>query len=585
MIFPIRTKLILTYLFLILVSLSILALAILWPLQNYYIQYVETELIKNARLVSRIIEQDLLAEDYQEIDKAVKELGEQINSRITVIKKNGEVLGETHKSLSLMENHADRPEFKTALAGKIGIATRFSTTLESNNLYVTLPIQEQGEVLAVIRLSLPILGIQETFALFRETLFIGCLLASLIALFLSLWLASTFTKPIEEISKTAGKIAQGDLEQKVFITSKDELALLSQSINEMTVALKSQINQVTTGKQRLEAVLSHMASGVLVVNSRGIIQTINAEAERMFGTEGKTQVGKAYQGILRNFGLQEIIEKVIKDRQIYFYEFTTIYPEKLTLRAHIAPVVQNNQLEQIVIVFHDITALKKLEKIKSDFVANASHELRTPVTAIKGFSETLLDGAMEEPELRERFIGIIDKEADRLIRLITDLLDLSSIEAIEKVEKQSVHIEEILESSILGLKNKARAEDINLVLHVQKGLPCFSANKDMLVQAFINLIDNGIKYTNPGGKVEVSASQDKKALLLTVKDNGMGIPKEDLPRVFERFYRVDKARTKEIGGTGLGLSIVKHIIEQHKGHIHVESEEGKGTIFYITLPL
>lgn len=582
----IRNRMTFSYLLLIFISMSVLGLALLWPLQNYFINHIKVELFNNTELVSNIMRPYIIEENYQPIDKLSKELGNRIGTRITIIKKDGKVVGDSDYDIRRMENHAGRLEVKEALAGKRGSATRYSTTLDIDTMYVAIPLESHGEILAVVRLALPLTEINKTLFNLKMILFTGILLASTVAVLVSLRLAKTITEPIEEISNTANKISNGDLEQKIFLRSQDELGELATAINNMTAALKQEILEVTSSKQRLEAVLNHMVSGVLVLSNRGIIQGINVEAVRMFGTKEKNVLGKPYQGILRNYGLQEKIEKVIKEKQVYSHEFTIIYPEKLTLKAHIAPIIQNGQIEQIVIVFHDITSLRQLEKIKTDFVANASHELRTPVAAIKGFAETLLDGAMEEKKLRERFIGIIDKEADRLIRLINDLLDLSSLEAKEtEIEKQPTDVGQLLKDCITSLNNKAKERDIQITTDIPDNLPKVIANPDMLMQAFINLLDNAIKYTNLGGEVEVGAVVNDGYLMIKFKDTGIGIPKEDLPRIFERFYRVDKARSRDVGGTGLGLSIVKHIMEQHKGYIYVQSEVAKGSTFWLTLPL
>ncbi|MFZ7102326.1 MAG: two-component system histidine kinase PnpS [Peptococcaceae bacterium] len=581
----IRNRLTVSYLILILVSMSILGVALLWPLQNYFIGHIKQELFNNTELVNNIVYPYVVNENYQPIDQISKDLGRKIKTRITVIKNDGTVLGDSDYDINLMENHRNRAEINEALSGKKGSATRYSTTLDTDTMYVAMPLEQDGDVLAVIRLSLPLTEINKTLLNLKLILLTGIMLASSVAVILSLRLSSTITEPIEKINITANKISQGDLEQRIFLTTNDELGELAQAINDMTLALQQKIDEVTSAKQKLEAVLNHMVSGVIVISSKGKIQGINIEAERMFSTQEKKVLGKPYQGIIRNFGLQEIIEQVIEEGQVYSHEFSVIYPEKLTLKAYIAPVIQNGMIEQVVIVFHDITSLRQLERIKTDFVANASHELRTPVAAIKGFAETLLDGALEEPKLRERFITIIDKEADRLIRLINDLLDLSRLEAKgTEMVKEDTDIGQLLQDCTLGLSHKAEERNIELILDIAKNLPLITANKDMLMQAFINLIDNAIKYTNAGGKVEVSAAREDGGLIVKIKDSGIGIPKDDLPRIFERFYRVDKARSKDAGGTGLGLSIVKHIMEQHQGHVNVESEIGRGSVFYLTFP-
>lgn len=582
----IRSRLTFSYVILILISMTILGIALIWPLQNYFIQHIKQELFNNTELVKNLVEGYIIKEDYEPIDKISKDLGKKIDTRITIIKNDGIVLGDTAYDISQMENHKNRLEIAKALQGERGSTTRYSTTLDTDTMYVALPLEYQGQVLAVIRLSLPLTEINKTLLKLKGILYTGILLATSIAVLLSLRLAKSITEPIEKINKTANMIAQGNLQQRISLTSKDELGELAQSINEMTLALQQQITEVTSAKQRLEAILNHMVSGVLVISSQGIIQGINREAERMFSTEGKKALGRPYQGIIRNFGLQEAIEKVIKEGEVNSHEFSLIFPENLTLKAYIAPVKQNGKIEQVVVVFHDITSLRQLEKIKTDFVANASHELRTPVAAIKGFAETLLDGAIEKPDLRERFVTIIDKEGERLIRLINDLLDLSKLEAKElQISKETIPVENILEDCVQGLLPQAKERGIEIILDINEKLPPLFANKDLLTQAIINLIDNGIKYTNAGGHIKVKAMAKTGQLLIQVSDSGIGIPREDMPRIFERFYRVDKARSRDGGGTGLGLSIVKHIMEQHGGQINVESHLGQGTTFTLLFPL
>ena len=585
--YRIRTKLLFFNLILILVALSILILAVLFPLQDYYLKQVESELVKNGRLISRLFKQDLLAKNYLPIDQVVKEVGQEIATRITVINADGQILGETHQAISQMENHADRPEFKTALQGQIGTAIRYSTTLESHNLYVALPFIEQGEVKAVIRLAVPIMSIQETIALLRTGLFIGALIAFLIALFLSIYLAGTFTKPIEEITAKANKIAKGDLEQRIYNPAGYELALLGNSINHMTASLKEQINQINTSKQSLEAILTNMASGVIVINQKGQIENINPQAKNIFGIEAEDVEGRPYHQVIRNFSFLENIDEVFKKQilETVYFELSLSHPRELTVRIYATPIIYEDKIQRVVIVCHDITSLKQLEKLKTDFVANASHELRTPVASIKGFAETLLVGALEDKDVAERFIAIIHKEAERMSKLINDLLDLSRLEIKNlEIKKSLVNVEKLVEESVSYLAEQARKKNIKIEIKTEKQLPQIYANREMLKRAFLNLIDNGIKYTPQGGSINITAFSQDGYVIIKFADTGIGIPQEDLPRIFERFYRVDKARSNKFKGTGLGLSIVKHIIEQHQGAVEVESEVGKGTTFIVKLP-
>ena len=584
--FPIGTRLLLTYLLLILLALSILGIAVLWPVQNYYLLHLENELIKNSKLVSEIIEPYLLEENYQQVDAIVKDLGKQIETRITIINVDGEILGESDQDVFLMENHADRPEFQSAIKGQIGTNIRFSSTINTDTLYVAVPLVHQGDIQAVIRMALPTLGIEETIGLFRGTLLIGFLLASSVAILLSFKLSKTITRPIEEISKIANKIAKGDLEQKIFNTSTDEIGLLSMAINDMTLALKSHIHEITSSKQRLEAILNHMASGVLVINNKGIIKGLNNEGAKMFGVFEKDVLDRPYQGLIRNYTFQDMVQDVIgKGDTSSSLEFSLLHPVKLTIKAYVSPVVYNDKTEQVVIVFHDITSLRQLEKIKTEFVANASHELRTPVAAIKGFSETLLDGALEDKEASRRFVEIIDKEAHRLTGLINDLLYLSRLEVKNNIDKGPVNVEEVLMDCVTNLANYSADQGVQIIIDKKDHIPEILANKELLTSSFINLIDNGIKYTPRGGFLRINVEKKCDMIKINFTDNGIGIPKDDLPRIFERFYRVDKSRNQDIKGTGLGLSIVKYIMEQHQGYIHVQSEIGKGSTFILTLPI
>ncbi|NLT94127.1 MAG: HAMP domain-containing protein [Clostridia bacterium] len=581
----IRTKLLLTYLLLISLSFTVMAFAILGPLREYYLKDVEKGLKTNTFLVSRILIEPILEDDKGEIQKLVKEIGDQIGARITVINFHGEVLGETHHSVSRMENHKDRPEFATALEGEVGIATRFSETLETSHLYVARPLIYGGEVKAAIRLALPLLSVEKAWTLFRKPLLLGGAAAVLMAVILSLWLAGTFTRPIELISKTAQRIARGDWQQKIFISSNDELALLAQSINEMAASLKAQINEIATGKQRLEAVLNHMASGVMVIDNQSIIRMINPQVRQFFQFKGEA-LGKPYHNVIRNYNLVEQIDGLLerKEEKPAVFEITALYPDRLTLRAYAAPIIHAGKMDQIVIVFHDITALRRLEKMKTDFVANASHELRTPVASIKGFAETLLDGALEDEKVARRFVTIIDEEAGRLTKLINDLLDLSRIEAKGMaMEKSPTDIVSLLHECVAYLANQAQEKELEITIEASEQVPEVNVNREMLSRAFTNLLENSIKFTPPRGFIKITAAKKENKLVIKFSDTGIGIPKEDLPRIFERFYRVDKSRTTE--GTGLGLSIVKHVIEGHQGRIDVQSQMGKGTLFTITLPL
>lgn len=580
--FRIRTRLMLTYLLLIFISMLILGLAMLGSIQDHYLNYLKNEMGKEAELVNEIIAPLMFNGDLVGLKNISGELGNKIKTRISIIDKQGVVLGDSSYNIEKMENHKDRPEIKKALQGSKGVATRYSTTLENQTMYLALPIEVGNDVLGVVRLSLSLKDINENILKLKLILLLSILLATIVVTLISYYLAKGITRPIEDISLKASQIAQGDFKQRIFSSSQDELGKLARDINNMSSALENKMLEITANQKRLKAILNHIASGVLVIDILGKIQVINPTAQKMFGFFDNKTVGINYQSIIRNFTLQESIEQTIKTAETNTCEFFTIYPQKYYLKAYITPVVQENKINQIVIVFHDITSLRKLEKMKTDFVANASHELRTPVSAIKGFAETLLDGAMEDEKLRDKFMGIIDKEAERLIRLINDLLDLSKLEEKqEKIFTEKFNIVDLLKECKTNFLIYAREKDISLEFICEEDFLEVEGNRDLLKQAFINLIENSIKYTPHGGEVYLKLWQENSLLKISIRDTGVGIPSEDIPRIFERFYRVDKARSREIGGTGLGLSIVKHILELHKAKIYVESQENKGSTFTV----
>ncbi|SMB92194.1 two-component system, OmpR family, phosphate regulon sensor histidine kinase PhoR [Desulfonispora thiosulfatigenes DSM 11270] len=584
--FRIRTRIVITYLLLIVFSMSILGTGLIILLEKYFTDKLENQLEREGYLVSSIIYDDLLKEQYSDIDNIVKNIGKKLNTRITIILADGMVVADSNYERKKLENHINRQEVQEALQGKTGIVKRFSRTVNINNMYVALPIKAKNSFIGVVRLSLPLTEINKTLFSLTLILITTIFIATSIGVLLSIRLSKTIIEPIKEISKIADKIAKGDLKQKIFCPTQDELGALSRSINVMTTSLKEKIIEITSSKNRIEAILNNISSGVLVINKEGIVQELNPQVEKIFGVNKEKIIGENFQKIIRNYDFQESIEKTVSEKVKTNCELAPIYPGRCILEVYITPIIQENKVRQVAIIFHDITSIRQVEKMKSDFIANASHELRTPITAIKGFSETLLSGAMEEKALRERFIGIIDKEAERLCCLTNDLLDLSQLERRNKeIDMQEEDITSLLKVCSKRLETKAINNEININLDIANDLPKIKINKNSIYQVIINLIDNGIKYNKKGGILNITAKEEGSYLLVSFKDTGIGISKEELPRIFERFYRVDKARSKEIGGTGLGLSIVKHILDMQKVKISVESQLDKGTMFTLYFKL
>lgn len=581
----IRGRIISTFLFLILISMAVLGIILIWLLQNYYISNIEESLQNQARLVADLLNQDLPLEQTHAIEQKVKDLGRQLHVRVTIVLPGGQVAADSIANPLTMGNHAKRPEIREAFEGKVGNETRFSTTTGAETMYVAVPIKAPGKIVAAARVSLSLGEINRTFLKLRGILFSGIFIATLIAVLLSLKLAKGLTGPIESISEGTRKITAGDWNTRVYAGTQDEIGELGRTINFMTRTLKEQIDEVSQEKSRLENILHTMASGVIVLDNYGLVKIINPSAEEMFGVSSATAGGKHNLEVIRHFGLHERIEKCLEEERIIEYEFSIPYPEALILQCYIAPVYRDKALAGITIVFHDITKLRRLEQVRADFVANASHELRTPLTVIKGYAETLLNGALDDREVSHQFVSVIDQESDRLKRLVEELLILSQVESHWKDNQDQVFdLQTVAKAVANEMKSCFNDKKISLQLQLPGRLSPVKANQDRIKQVLVNLLDNALKYTPAGGNVILSADDEEEHVKIKVQDTGIGIPSKDLSRIFERFYRVDKARTRQMGGFGLGLSIVKHIIETYEGKIGVESTLNKGSTFWFTLP-
>lgn len=434
-----------------------------------------------------------------------------------------------------------------------------------------------------IRLAVPFAKVQEVQGYLLKLMILVASIGFLCALIIASIIANHIARPINEITQISSEIAGGRYDKRIKIKDRGELGELADSFNNMAQKLEITISDLSEQKNKLEAILESMQSGVIAVDNIGRIMLVNSEAIQIFGFEGNI-IGRYILEVVRNIDLEEIIKNHSDEET----EISLSYPEKKLLRVKAAPIKDDSDSKKtfgIVVVLQDITELKKLEKMRSDFVANVSHELRTPLTSIKGFIETLKDGAINDSAARDKFLDIIDIEADRLNRLIQDLLTISELESSKQnVMFEDVDINRCIDEIRDMMENIAGQKNIDLIFKKEESLPLVSGSYDKAKQLLINLIDNGIKYTPSGGRVEVSTCSEGENVVLNISDNGIGISKEHLPRLFERFYRVDKGRSRALGGTGLGLAIVKHIVANMNGSIKVKSEPGKGTSFIISIP-
>jgi len=489
-----------------------------------------------------------------------------------------------------MENHADRPEIKDAIANDLGESDRYSDTLRKEMLYVAVPYNGNGNrASAVIRTSLPLSTLEKTIhPIETKVIYLGVIL-TLVALLLSLGLSKTISHSLGGIIKSSEELAKGNLDINIPVTGgKSEISKISIALNQMAKKLSELFKQLSREKNQLQAVLSAMSEGVMVVSREGRVIIINSALKKMFNLkEDPTQ--KPYWEILRNRELTKLVESVLVNWMPDSREIFYLYPDEKHYFANVIPL--DSPDKEVIVVMFDITDFKRLEKIKADFIANVSHELRTPLTAIKGYTETLEEEAYESPEDQKHFLKIIKRHTDRLINIVSDLLVLSEVESRDSLSRENAandleetNVNELIKSSLDALRSKAQEKGIEISYRSDNDAYRIKANRFLLEQMFINLIDNAVKYTPENGKVDVSVKKEGSQILTEISDTGIGIPKEHLPRIFERFYRVDKTRSRNLGGTGLGLSIVKHIVIMHGGRIEVQSEEGRGSKFSIYLP-
>jgi two-component system phosphate regulon sensor histidine kinase PhoR len=556
-------------------------------MRTIHINEISRTLENRASLLEIQFRQLVSAQDNITIDHLCKQYGRLTDTRITVIDVNGIVLGDSEKNPQLMENHKTRPEIVSALAGNTGTATRFSNTLQKNMKYVAYPVYVDDRVEGVIRTSLSVSDIDDTLNEFYQDVTIGGIIILLLAALISFVVFKRFTNPLGELQKGAERFANGQLDYKLQPGNTEEIASLSESMNRMAEDLNSRIRTIVEQSNEREAILTSMTEGILALDSKQKVVTLNKAISAFFELSPQDVLGKSIYEVIRITALHRLVDEATAGNTTIEKEIRLAGENELYFQAHGTPLtdISGNRIG-LVLVFNDITRLKKLENIRRDFVANISHELKTPITAILGSAETLLETTIKKPEDNKRFLDMIIRHSDRLNSLVDDLLVLARLEseAGEGEIMLSRHkIVDVLESSIALCKTKSEASQVHLERECDSALE-IDINFRQIEQAVTNLIDNAIKFSTPGGSIHLKVTLQANEIIISVEDQGCGIESQHLPRLFERFYRVDKGRSREMGGTGLGLAIVKHIALAHGGQVSVDSTPNKGSTFMIHLP-
>lgn len=558
--------------------------------ESFFFKQTVTNSAERIALVEDSFREKILAGNYGLLDVRAKKFGHSANMRFTVILPDGSVIADSDEDPAVMDNHLNRPEIQIALTDPIGTSNRYSNTVDKNMQYSAKVItDEQGVPVAVLRAAVPVDAIRKSLqSINREAAFMGLVLI-LITAVISLAISRYISDRIKHLQLGAQLFAKGNLYHKLSGSGALEFEMLAVSMNNMAKQLSDRLKTITTQRNEQEAILESMTEGVMAVGKDNKIININNPAAKILDIDPYNYKGKYVQEIIRNSDIQKLLQRLFAT-QIPIEEELTIFTQNDTVR-HLqihGTLLFGVEKETIgvLLVMNDITKLKKLEQMRQDFAANVSHELRTPLTSIKGFIETILSDTKGDPENTERFLRIVNKHVIRLETIIEDLLNLAKIE--KDTEKKEIRLSlnpllPVCQRAIETCSDKAMEKNITLKIDCTKESKAIF-NAVMLEQALVNLIDNAVKYSAENTAVELGVCPNGQQTQIKVKDQGYGIDRRNIKRIFERFYRVDKARSRKAGGTGLGLSIVRHIVLANNGNITVESDLGKGSTFTITLP-
>ena len=516
------------------------------------------------------------------LDVLAKKLGEQIGARITIIALDGIVLGDSNEDPTTMENHATRPEVKDALASGLGVSTRYSTTLGEKMMYVAVPIIDNDKVLGIARVALPLTQVQGSVNRVIISIVVAMAITAVLVILAAWLIARMTTRPIRELTRASQKIASGEFGHRISMGTKDESGQLAHAFNEMSVNLKRLVETISEDRARLTSILDNMADGVILTDIEGNIILTNKAAQRLFGIRGENAKAKPLIEVVREHELNDILKSCLETGREQIAQFDSGTSNKF-LRA-IAILIDRERQGGALVLVQDLTELKGLQTMRRELVGNISHEFRTPLAGIKAMVETLQGGAIDDQTAASDFLGRIEAEVDRLAQLVAELTELSRIETGRvELELEPVNLNLLVEEVITQLKPQAERQGLSLKNELAADLPLVQAHKERIRQVIVNLMHNAIKFNRPGGSVSAATKRFEDTVVIEISDTGTGIANDDLPRIFERFYKADRSRAGQ--GTGMGLAIAKHIVEAHGGEIRAQSEERKGSTFSFSLPI
>jgi two-component system phosphate regulon sensor histidine kinase PhoR len=520
------------------------------------------------------------------IDNSAHYYASLLDMRVTVIAPDGTVLGESEEPSVQLDNHLTRPEIAQALAKGKGSSIRLSNTLNIQMYYLAVLVKPGQQTLGIVRVALPIQQVDASISHLQGIIMGASAVAAVLTILMAALIAVRIAIPLRELTQTVNNMSLNSLKGQRLTSAliprhTDEVGQLTEAFNNLAVQLQSQIDDLEAERNKLAAVLHEMTDGVLIIDPKGKVQMLNAAAENMFGIHLEAAVGHSVAETIRYYQIVDLWQRCQETGEAQS-TILEIIDKKLYLQGVATPLGRSHS-GSILLLFQNLTRLRQLETVRRDFISNISHELRTPLASLKALTETLQDGALDDPPAARRFLERIETEVDSMSLMVAELLELSRIESGRvPLKLESTRPFDILNSAVERLRMQAERAGLILTLDCAQDLPLVLADLPRMEQVTVNLLHNAIKFTPSGGHIEVSAQGQNDHVVFSVKDNGIGIPSSDLPRIFERFYKADRGRAT--GGTGLGLSISRHLVDAHGGKIWVESVEGKGSSFYYSIP-
>ena len=566
---------------LVLLGMGFLGVYISSSARNTQINHLKLQLVNEAELVANISASSF-ADPAQQVNLNVvaQTIGAEINTRITFIALDGTVLGDNDQTAASMENHATRPEVQAALAGNIGQDTRYSTTLREYMMYAAVPVLSQGQKIGVARVALPLTTVESSVNSEVLTIITAVVIAAILFILIAALIARMITKPVRQITKAAVGITAGNLGQQIEIRTNDEIGRLAHAFNEMSQNLKTTIAAIVDERSNLATVLTNLTDGVVMTDAEEKLLLTNPAAERLFNFKKENVNGHPLIEAVHDYEIDEIVKKCLSTTHEQTAQLET---NGRFIRVIAVPITTGRSYSTLVL-FQDLTELRNLQTMRRELIGNISHDLRTPIAGIKAMVETLQDTAIDDKQVALDFLTRINGEVDRLTQMVTELTELSHIETGKaELRRVPTNLNYLIEEVVGQMRPQAESKPVTITTDFNSNLPVIKADKDRIRQTLTNLVHNAIKFNNPGGKVTITTTFDNESAIVSMSDTGIGISKEDLPHIFERFYKADKARSQ--GGSGLGLAIAKHTIQAHGGSISVKSEEGKGTTITFDLPL